>query len=151
MLMSAALLSVVATTTSGAGTPWTLSYLDEGATATKVVEPHTKAAFEDGVDGLRVLGVGLRTKYWFSVYAYAISGEERVIRSLASLGLDDFCKSFVGHPSKKRIELRFQRDITGEDMRSAFQESLGSRTKDENALATFQEQFRGLKLSTVRN
>ena len=129
-----------------------------------VAEPWTKAQFlEKSASGLPLLGVGLRSKYGLvSVYAYAVYVEDapevhEEISAAAELSAAERLKEerlwsrIIESSARKEIVLEMQRTITGEDFKTAFQDSLGSRVSSKQgkkALEEFAGAFTGVSLDS---
>jgi hypothetical protein len=111
-------------------------------------EPYTGCAFRNEIDGLQLLGVGLRSKYsYFSVYAYAIYAQRALFEGQAA---SDVFPRLINGDERKLLRLVFQRDITGQDLKDALKVSLEPRVDAANRaqLEEFFSQFPTLKLST---
>jgi len=101
-----------------------------------------------------LLGVGCRTKYYYvSIYAYGLYvGPSAAINA----SNDELLSNLVAaRDATKAVQLTFCRNITGELMAEAFNESLGSRMQKRNdwqqqgqtQLQEFASQFQGVSLN----
>ncbi len=83
-------------------------------------EPYTGCAFRNELDGLQLLGVGLRSKYsYFSVYAYALYAQKDLFANESSS--EALFARLIKGDERKLLKLVFQRDITGQDLKDALQ------------------------------
>jgi hypothetical protein len=88
-------------------------------------EPFTGCTFPNVKDGLDLLGVGLRTKYsFFSVYAYALYAERKFFEERSA---NEVFTRLINGGERKLLLLRFQREITGEELKDALKTSLEPR------------------------
>lgn len=102
--------------------------------------------FKNEIQGLQLLGVGLRSKYsYFSVYAYGLYAERHLFEG--GVAGEVFARLIKGD-ERKLLRLVFQRDITGQDLKDALQVSLDPRVDDKGKLQEFFAQFPALKLAT---
>ena len=95
-----------------------------------VKEPNTSCSFPTTEEGgeLILTGTGARYKYgWFAVYAYAFYCSPSDFQGDENTIFDRLIRS----EKPRLLRLTFQRDITGDDLRSALDESLKPRVGDD--------------------
>ncbi len=93
-----------------------------GASA-NVREPSSGEAFTEARGDQALLGVGIRKRWGFKVYAMGLYAE----RSGATrLGPGDY-RGVVGGGFRKTVEIRLLRTLSADKLRSAFEDALGSR------------------------
>lgn len=119
-----------------------LAALGAPAAAETVTEPRSGVAFEARLDGNTLLGVGVRTKTMLKVKVYAVG------LYVSDSALAGALAQHKGKPPSpalyndlqwgdfdKRIVMKFTRDVTAEQIRDAFRESLAGA--DKAPLETF--------------
>ena len=100
------------------------------ALAQEIAEPKsgTKFAAKDGDTSL--LGVGLRTKTFAKVKVYAIglyvADSAIAAQSRGKSGTPELYRQLVAGDFKKKVVMKFLRDVTGEQVRDAFNGSFKS-------------------------
>jgi chalcone isomerase-like protein len=104
------------------------SVLAVPAWAQDVTEPKTGTKFASNADGMSLLGVGLRTKTMMKVKVYAIAlyvADSALAGPLkGKAGTGDLYREIVDGNFKKRIVLKFVRDLSTDQIRDAFHESM---------------------------
>lgn len=97
------------------------------ALAQEIAEPKTGVKFATHEGDMSLLGVGLRTKTFLKVKVYAV-GLYAADSALAALkgktGTPAFYKDLVTGDFEKQINMRFVRDVSADQIRDAFRESL---------------------------
>jgi hypothetical protein len=106
-----------------------------------VAEPKTGVAFAEKQGDLRLLGVGLRTKTMLKVKVYAIAlyaAESAGLKAKSGTALYD---DLIWGDYPKEIRMKFVRDVSSEQIRDAFAESLGGADskRRQDFLAYFTE------------
>jgi hypothetical protein len=106
--------------------------------AQDVTEPKYGATFAAKADGLSLLGVGLRTKTMAKIKVYAIGlyvADSALAGPLKAYkgktGSPEFAHAIVDGDFKKKVVLKFQRELSDDQIRGGFRDSLkgaGSKT-----------------------
>ena len=102
-----------------------------------VIEPRSGAKFATKDEDTSLLGVGLRTKTVLKVKVYAIGlyVADSVISGplKGKAGTPELYKELVSGDFKKKVVLKFVRDVSTDQIRDAFREALkgvGGKTQD---------------------
>jgi hypothetical protein len=103
------------------------------------VEPSTGESFTDVRRGQTLLGVGVRKKWGFKVYAIALYAD----RSAAQRLRPGDHGGVVAGSFAKTIEIRLSRDLPAEKLRAAFEDALARPTGDSAAYRRFLACFEG--------
>jgi len=99
--------------------------------AQDVTEPKSGAKFAAKENGLSLLGVGLRTKTIAHVKVYAVglyvadsalSGPLKAYKG--KTGSAEFARAIVDGDFKKRVVLKFQRDLSEDQIKDGFRDAL---------------------------
>jgi hypothetical protein len=99
--------------------------------AQDVTEPKSGAKFAAKENGLSLLGVGLRTKTIAHVKVYAVglyvadsalSGPLKAYKG--KTGSPEFARAIVDGDFRKRVVLKFQRDLSEDQMKDGFRDAL---------------------------
>jgi hypothetical protein len=114
------------------------------ALAGEVTEPKSGAKLQDAVDGMPLLGVGLRTKTFLKVKVYAIGlyvADAALQGPLApyrgSAPTPALYKELIWGDFPKQITLHIVRDLTADQIRGAFRETLGGQARVETLASYF--------------
>jgi hypothetical protein len=114
------------------------------ALAQEVAEPKSGVKFAAKSGDLSLLGVGLRTKTMLKVKVYAVGfyvADSALAGTLAAhKGKTDspaFYKDLVWGDFGKQIVMKFTRDVTADQIRGAFRETLEGTTKLDQFLGHF--------------
>ena len=116
------------------------------AAAQEIVEPKSGVKFAASTDGMSLLGVGLRTKTFLKVKVYAVGfyvADAALAGPLAAhkgkTATPAFYKDLVSGDFEKQILMKFTRDVTADQIQTAFRETLGAAdpTKLNQFLAFF--------------
>jgi hypothetical protein len=104
------------------------SVLTVPASPQEVTEPKTGVKFPSNEDGMSLLGVGLRTRTIAKVKVYAIAlyvADSALTGPLkGKAGTGDLYREIVDGDFKKRIVLKFVRDLSTEQIRDAFHDAM---------------------------
>jgi hypothetical protein len=114
------------------------------ALAQEVVEPKSGVKFAAKSGDMSLLGVGLRTKTMLKVKVYAVGfyvADSALSGPLAAYkGKTDsapFYKDLVWGDFEKQIVMKFTRDVSADQIRGAFRETLQGTSKLETFLGYF--------------
>ena len=112
----------------------------------KVKEPVTGVSFAAvDPDGLGLLGVGVRKKLVFNVYAGALYVEVAAMAAgLESLAEEKLFHAVIHGEFKKRIVMHFVRDVGADRVRDNFAESLRNNMTEEDYAAEKEDMERFL-------
>lgn len=112
------------------------------AAAQEIVEPKSGVKFAPNVEGMSLLGVGIRTKTFLKVKVYAVGfyvSDAALAGPLAAhkgkTTTAAFYKDLVSGDFEKLILMKFTRDVTAQQIQDAFRETLG--TADPTRLNQF--------------
>jgi hypothetical protein len=101
------------------------------AAAQDVAEPRSGARFAAQVDGMSLLGAGVRTRTIANVKVYAIGlhvADEALKGPLAAFkgrtSTSDFHRQLVWGDFRKQLTLKFVRNVTKDQIQDAFREAL---------------------------
>ena len=104
--------------------------------AEDVVEPRSGARFPGQVDGMSLLGTGVRTRTMLKVKVYAIAlyADDQALKGpLAAFKgratSPDFYKAIVWGDFPRQVTLKFVRDVTRDQIQGAFREVLTTADK----------------------
>jgi len=93
-----------------------------------VIEPRSGAKFATKDEDTSLLGIGLRTKTVLKVKVYAIGlyvGDSAISGPLkGKAGTPELYKELLGGDFKKKVVLKFVRDVSTDQIRDAFREAL---------------------------
>jgi hypothetical protein len=105
--------------------------LSSHALGQDIVEPRSGVAFAAKVGEMSAVGVGVRTRTLFKVKVYAIGlyvADSALAGLLAaregSVGTPAFYRELLSGDLEKRIVLKFLRDVSADQVRGAFRQSL---------------------------
>jgi hypothetical protein len=107
------------------------SLLAAAVLAQEVTEPKSGAKFAAKDEGMSLLGVAVRTKTLAKVKVYAIglyvadsalSGPLKAYKG--KTGSPEFARAIVDGDFKKRVVLKFQRDLSDDQIRDGFRDAL---------------------------
>jgi hypothetical protein len=118
--------------------------------AQEVAEPRSGTKFPVKVDGLSLLGVGVRTRTFLKVQVYAIGlyvADSALSGPLAAhqgqIGSPAFYQQLVQGDFPKQVTLKFLRDLDAEQIQEAMREAL--RGADRAKVDTFVSYFPAIK------
>ena len=109
----------------------------------EIVEPHTGVKFAAKDGDASLLGVGLRTKTMLKVKVYAIglyAGDSAIAGPLkGKAGTAELYGELVNGDFQKKVVMKFVRDVSAEQIRDGFRESLkGADGKTEEWIGYFE-------------
>lgn len=132
------LLALLATLSVGLFTP--------AGVSASVREPSSGEAFSEAHGDQALLGVGIRKRWGFKVYAMGLYAERA---GATRLGPGDY-HGVVAGGFKKTVEIRLLRSLSAEKLRSAFEDALGARVGSLPEYQQFLSYFSGeLEKGTV--
>ena len=97
--------------------------LTPAGVSANVREPSSGEAFTEARGDQALLGVGIRKRWGFKVYAMGLYAERA---GANRLGAGDY-RGVVSGGFKKTVEIRLLRGISADKLRSAFEDALGAR------------------------
>jgi hypothetical protein len=106
--------------------------------AQQIAEPKSGVKLDAKVDGMSLLGVGLRTRTFLKVKVYAIGlyvADAALAGPLAAhkgkVGTPAFYKDLMTGDFPKQITMEFLRDVSTDQIRGAFRDSLAGADKSK--------------------
>ncbi len=125
------LLALVTTIAVGILTP--------AGVSANVREPSSGESFTEARGDQSLLGVGIRKRWGFKVYAMGLYAERT---GATRLGAGDY-RGVVSGGFKKTVEIRLLRSISADKLRSAFEDALGGRVGSLPEYQQFLSYFAG--------
>jgi len=113
------------------------------ATPADYVEPRSGTAFAETVDGMTLLGAGLRTKTFLQVKVYAAGlyvADDALPAIQGKTGAPLF-KDLVWGDFRKQVTLKVVRDLSAEQMQQAIREALAAQKAEPARVDAFVAYF----------
>ena len=115
--------------------------------AADYVEPRSGTAFAEAVDGMTLLGAGLRTKTFLKVKVYAagLYAADDVVPLLKAKTGEALYKDLAWGDFRKQVTLKLVRDLSANQMQEAIREALAAQKADPARVDAFVAYFGDIK------